>query len=223
MFLLVYRIKDRFRLFKDRFRLWFGFRGLRGSEVVEKVFKILTKNVTMEVFFPTTEEPIGAFALIADDSDDHRTRRGYMRYLSFRIITLGSQQFALGLGTAWGSYPARPYENDIMILKVPQAIKDVEICKWLEETVPSNRIFRSSVILGMELGELRFPGTAWWWLSEKLLVKDFFRIEKKMSELMVTRQGKYNKKIVGAIARLVFIRLNEWEDHETYEKATRKI
>ncbi len=208
---VIYRIKDRFRL-----RL--GFRGLRGHEVVEGVFKILTKNTVMEILFPNTEEPeyAGVFTLIADDSDYHRIRRGFMRYKSFSIVALNSQQFAIGLGTAWGDYPADPYKNDIMILRIPQIEGSMaEICEWLKKNVPSNRGFRGSVILSMADEELGFP-TAWRWLSERLA--DFTRVKKATDKRfiaattlkpVVTRRAEYNRKVVSAIARLILARLNE--------------
>lgn len=213
-----FRVKHAVYRIKDKFRLRFGFRGLRGHEVVEEVFKILTKNTVMEILFPNTKEPeyAGVFALIADDSDYHRIRRGFMRYKSFSIVALNSHQFAIGLGTAWGDYPADPYKNDIMILKMFQIEGSMaEIYEWLKKNVPSNRGFRGSVILSMRDGELGFP-IAWQWLSERLA--DFIRVEKATDKRfiaattlkpVVTRRAEYNRKVVSVIARLILARLNE--------------
>ena len=90
---------------------------------------------------------------IADDSDWHRTRKGYMRYEKVDIFDFG-KQWLLGCGENCGSYPARPYDSDILALEISNENKPINIQKEIEEKIHLSSYFRNSLIYGYADGNL---------------------------------------------------------------------
>jgi hypothetical protein len=91
---------------------------------------------------------------MANDSDWHRTRIGYMGYDSVIVISVNGQNWALGLGKACGAYPADPYDCDIIALPVDPTGKDVaqlraEISALIEESTH----FRNSLVYVLDGGD----------------------------------------------------------------------
>lgn len=105
------KIKNAFDALKKKLALK---KELFASEVLEKTLKELAKkHPNRRVIF--LEE---VSTTIAVDSDAHRIRRGYMKYKEVRIFQFNGRYWALGLGKACGSYPARPYQSDIIAIEV---------------------------------------------------------------------------------------------------------
>ena len=101
--------------------------------------------------------PHKATSEIANDSDWHRTRVGYMGYESVILVQIGEKCWVFGCGGAYGSYPADPYSSDIIVLSVsldgkPDKELAQEICKAIERT----EYFSDSVICGLADGCLCF-------------------------------------------------------------------
>ncbi len=111
-----------------------------------------------------------AHITIADDSDHHRSRTGYMSYDSARIITLNDQNWLLALGEKTGDYPGSQYKGDIFALPA-KGLEDLS-----EEDLPdiikggiSGRLnnpllnlfgrmpFFNSLIIAMSKGYVNFP------------------------------------------------------------------
>lgn len=132
------------------------------GEILNLTFKKIKKRYgEQEIIFPSY-----TLSLIADDSDYHRTRQGFMRYDSVvLIISLGDKFWALGKGRAWGGYPADPYNNDILVLELENSLKnesDQKIAENIMERINRycNRRFRNSIIAARKSGHL-FIGKRW--------------------------------------------------------------
>ncbi|MFA4999132.1 MAG: hypothetical protein WC519_00055 [Parcubacteria group bacterium] len=57
--------------------------------------------------------PTDPTAEIANDSDVHRTRIGYMRYTHVALVKVQGENFLLARGIKHGQYPAEPYDSDL--------------------------------------------------------------------------------------------------------------
>lgn len=103
--------------------------------------------------------------MIADDSDYHRSRSGYMAYHTLRITQFGGNQFLMGLGYKAGDYPGKEFAGDI--IAVPSSIpSDVinnspreKLTQLVKETFYhlAGDFFRPSLVIAMADGRLVFP------------------------------------------------------------------
>ncbi len=124
-------------------------RKLFASEVLEKTLEALAKKYPNEqIVFPDKVSTV-----VAEDSDPHRTRRGYMGYRKVKIFQFNGRHWVLGLGEAWGSYPARPYGGDIIAIEVlPDESVSAE--KIAEKIQIEGFGFNSSLIIARTDGTL---------------------------------------------------------------------
>lgn len=100
--------------------------GLNVRELLKETYSILQKRYNpQQIILPRR-----ALAEIADDSDLHRIRVGYIRYESAGLFQLDGKTWAIARGEKWGSYPAEPYDSDILALeflvegKTPEQIQE---------------------------------------------------------------------------------------------------
>jgi hypothetical protein len=93
-----------------------------------------------------------AFSVIADDSDWHRSRTGYMKYNKADVFDFG-KSWALGIGEKAGSYPARPYDSDIIALELSQC-EPMQIQKEIGEKIAASSYFENSLVFGYADGNL---------------------------------------------------------------------
>jgi len=97
----------------------------------------------------------GVLAEIADDSDWHRTRTGYMLYRSAKIVDIGGRRWAIARGESSGDYPARPFDSDIVAVSVPPGRKvDARLKAEVMEAIRRSSYFRSSLVVAMADGNL---------------------------------------------------------------------
>ncbi|MDP3992205.1 MAG: hypothetical protein Q8P79_01710 [Nanoarchaeota archaeon] len=85
--------------------------GISGGELLQRVYDCLFYEQVEEVV--ELEEPV--CILVADDSDHHRIRRGYMKYVDGKVISLDEKNWFIGVGEPHGDYPADKYAGDIRI------------------------------------------------------------------------------------------------------------
>jgi len=135
---------------------------LKAHEVLARAFEQALPNVDAEPL--GIGEPVRA--LIADDSDDHRTRRGWMRYDELYGARVASRTYVLGLGESEGHYPARPYRADIVILSYQDPPQDL-LAQALLDVRHEAKFFRRSFLIAMRNGLLEVPRRAtvyaFWW------------------------------------------------------------
>ena len=117
--------------------------GISGHELLKRVFEDLKTRLNgREIKLPSK-----VMVEIADDSDWHRSRTGYMGYESVVILNVGGKTWAIAFGTACGDYPADKYDCDIAAVKISgneSSLKKLaeEICESLQR----NEYFLSSFI-----------------------------------------------------------------------------
>jgi len=89
---------------------------------------------------PFDPETVGIYSLIADDSDYHRTRKGFFKYSNGFFLPVKDQQWLVSRGVSCGSYPAHSYHGDIAA---------VPVLKTLDETIQqlSAPYFRNSLLV----------------------------------------------------------------------------
>ncbi len=115
---------------KKRYRITVE-RKLFASEVLERVFEELAKkHQNKQIIFSE-----GVSTIIAEDSDWHRIRIGYMGYKEVKIFRFNGRHWVLGLGKAWGSYPARPYKSDIIAIEIlpDESVSAEKIAEKIQE------------------------------------------------------------------------------------------
>ena len=121
--------------------------GLSARELLTEVFAELKKKFSgREVNLPEK-----AMAIIADDSDWHRTRTGYTCYESAVLLKIGSKEWAVAFGTACGSYPADPYNCDIAAVQI---LSNDQVAMAVYRALEGNDYFRRSIVVAMADGEL---------------------------------------------------------------------
>lgn len=94
-------------------------------------------------------------AEIANDSDWHRTRVGYMRYETANLFQFNNKTWAIARGEKCGQYPAEPFDSDILALELSVESKTGEQIKGeLEEMIRRSEYFRNSLVFGMADGRI---------------------------------------------------------------------
>ncbi len=120
--------------------------GIGVRELLKNTYDTLGKRHDhVDIIFPgrvTTE--------IANDSDYHRTRIGYMGYESVGLFHLDSKSWAIGRGEKCGDYPADPYDSDILALEYSSPDPQ----KIAEEIYRNSNYFGNSLVHGMRNGSL---------------------------------------------------------------------
>lgn len=150
-------------------------RKLTVRELLEKTYDNLGKrNPHREIILPER-----VLALIADDSNGHRTRCGYMSYKDVKLFKFGSKTLVVGRGESWGDYPARHYDSDLLVLELPADGKPLEeIQKELRTEITRSIFFENSLLYGRrEDGLLAIPPNN--------------RFSKKMQKLLVPKMSDF--------------------------------
>lgn len=158
--------------------------GLFVRELLKNTYdRLAERNPHQEIVLA---EP--ALAEIANDSDWHRTRIGYMKYEKANFLQLDNKNWAIGRGESYGSYPAEPYDSDILALelvydekkseKIKEKIRkgrtldlstisiDTEmpvIQERLKRGIENSRYFENTLVCGMADGHLATGGRSSWY------------------------------------------------------------
>lgn len=94
-------------------------------------------------------------AEIADDSDWHRSRTGYMGYESAALLRFSNKVWLIGRGEACGGYPADPFNSDILALELIVERKNPEqINDAARNAIQESTYFRNTLVYGMCDGNL---------------------------------------------------------------------
>ena len=81
------------------------------TELLQRVYDCLFYEQVEEMV--EFEKPIDI--LVADDSDHHRIREGYLRYTGGKVVALEDDRWFVGKGVPYGSYPADRYLGDLRV------------------------------------------------------------------------------------------------------------
>ena len=121
---------------------------LYAGQLLEKVYDRLKEELPCEeIIFPER-----MLVEIANDSDGHRHKIGYMGYDSVLFIKTEEKGLVIGCGKACGSYPADPYSRDILLLKVPLIEESPEQLSEIKRCMEISDYFKNSIIVAMANG-----------------------------------------------------------------------
>lgn len=125
--------------------------GLTIRELLENTYESLAKrNPHQEIIL---NKP--ALSEIANDSDWHRTRIGYMRYEKANLFNFSNNDWAVCIGEKFGSYPAERFDSDLSALKLTIEGKKPE---QIEEDIRNNfhryDYFQNSLVFGFRYGNM---------------------------------------------------------------------
>jgi len=134
--------------------------GLNVRELLKNTYSRLSeRHNPQEVVLPNR-----ALTEIANDSDLHRTRVGYMGYETAGLFQFNGSVWTIARGEAYGSYPADPYDSDILALEFElrrpiqggrtRKKTEKQIQEELGESISRSEYFRNSLIYGMADGNL---------------------------------------------------------------------
>lgn len=103
-----------------------------------------------------------ARSLIADDSDHHRIRRGYMAYRSAKIIRVGPRvdqnYWLLARGETDGAYPAAAYDSDLQAWPIEPPFEcGKRLAEMADTLIERACFFQRSLIVALSDGNLFCP------------------------------------------------------------------
>ncbi len=125
--------------------------GLNVRELLKSTYSTLTARHNPQQIVLANR----ALAEIASDSDWHRTRVGYMGYENAGLFQFNGKTWAIARGEKCGSYPAEPYDSDILALELLADRKTPEqIQEELSKGIGQGSYFKNSLIFGMANGNL---------------------------------------------------------------------
>lgn len=122
---------------------------------VKDLLTEVLKDIQEKMNGRLVELPNKALSEVADDSDGHRTRKGYMAYESAVIIEAGGRRWAIALGIAHGDYPAYSYSCCITAVPVSTELENED--QLIEQVYTELRdrwYFWSALIYAMKHGQL---------------------------------------------------------------------
>ena len=108
--------------------------------------KIGQRNSNSKIIFPNK-----VFAEIANDSDYHRTRIGYIGYENTRTFKFNGKYWAIARGEKCGDYPGDIYDSDILALELKSESTERE---ELERKISESTYFTNSLIFAKTDGHL---------------------------------------------------------------------
>jgi len=120
-------------------------------ELLDKTYERLEKKFEHK----TITFPGPALAEMANDSDYHRTRIGYMEYKKANIFRFNGKEWAVAIGKAWGDYPADPYDTDLSAIETKTEGKlEEQIQEGITKGFRGSNYFENSIVYGMRDGSL---------------------------------------------------------------------
>jgi hypothetical protein len=130
-----------------------------------------------------------ACAEIADDTDWHRSRTGYMCYKKVDLFNL-EKPWLLGHGKKGGSYPARPYDSDILALEFSSDGKEPRnIQKEIEDKIVASTYFQNSLVFGYADGNLGLN-------KEGRFGKRMMQLIKPNVQKFIAQKPEYNDEVL---------------------------
>lgn len=123
--------------------------GVPVTELISAVLQDLVKRFQGKEI--KLEKPVEV--MIADDSDGHRHRHGYMQYQSYFLVTVDGRKWLLGVGKKTGSYPGDQYACDLFAKPLADNVKVSDIASPDSDIYPGGW-FENSVLIGMASGQL---------------------------------------------------------------------
>ncbi len=194
--------------------------GLSVGQLFRKVFDALQQRLEGETV--VFERP--PRAEIADDSDWHRSRTGYMVYEAAFLATIGNDLWLFAFGNQTAGYPADPYAAELLGRKVraDENESPEERQQRLSETIGEASYFSNTFFVGMADG--RIAGTNYRYsqsslehlglLSEDDIVQDLeHRTDVLHADLrpVVSQARRYNEALAQRIVEAILASIRPQE------------
>lgn len=118
--------------------------GLSVGELLKNTYdRLAEKRPHQEIVLPHK-----TLSEIANDSDGHRTKVGYMGYEKANLFQFNGKTWAVSRGEAWGGYPADPYNSDILAIEIVLK-KEIKGSKFRKK---SNKQLADDIIKAIKRG-----------------------------------------------------------------------
>lgn len=174
---------------------------ISGSQLLKEILTTLTQNLNgVKLKF---EKEINSE--IADDSDQHRTKKGYMSYKEFTLFENNSKRWVLAFGTKSGDYPGDNFQSDLIAFSLPNKQNIAQMRKEIATIVPTKSHFKNSFIIVMYDGQLMMRKALTQLIGEKM--GEFIAKEAKYTENFnmngtrcVTSEVSYKKEAIAFFA-----------------------
>lgn len=166
--------------------------GISAGELLENAFQILCKaNSCRKISFSERVSVI-----IADDSDIHRIRQGYMGYKSVTLFEINGKLWAMSIGKAWGDYPAAPYHSDILAIEIlsPEAKNENDLVEEIQKRIHFDEYFQHSLVIAMKNGQIALPEN-----PENRFKEKIFESLGPISEKFIVQKLEVDKESISAI------------------------
>ncbi len=164
---------------------------LTADQVLNEVLALLLAKWENEA--TDLESPIRVE--VADDSDYHRTRKGYFRYNRLYVVTLPRHRWILGKGVNAGGYPADGLVSDLLARQLPSVLQADH--KTIIGVVTGSEYFSHSVMVVREGGEFAVAGSQ----QRQAEYRRLFRADAKE---VVASEGKVNTEVMTMSLEPVF-------------------
>jgi hypothetical protein len=188
-------------------------RTLSVHDLLRSVCRLLGRKLSRH----TLHFPEGVCTEIADDSDWHRTRRGFMRYRSAKVVRLGGKRWVLARGEKSGSYPADAYDSDIIAIRIADQGKvDAKLVDQVAQSIREGSYFKNTLVCGLADGRLACYERSLFAkpmaerlraLLNRLIAEDVKRDERYLSlsdlQPIVTSSMKYRPEAVRILAEII--------------------
>ncbi|MFA6355385.1 MAG: hypothetical protein WCW65_03100 [Candidatus Paceibacterota bacterium] len=137
---------------------------ISGSQLLQEIIATLTENLNgIKLMFKNTID-----SEIADDSDQHRTKRGYMSYKEFTLFEKNGKKWALAFGTKTGDYPGNNFQSDLIAFSITEKQTISEIKKEIAYVVPAKSHFKNSFMIVTYDGQLMMRTALTQLIGEKM-------------------------------------------------------
>jgi len=188
-------------------------RTLSVHDLLRAVCRLLSRRYSRHsIHFPE-----GVCTEIADDSDWHRSRRGYMRYRSAKVVKIGGKRWVLARGEKSGTYPADPYDSDLIAIRIADRGKvNAKLADQVAQSIEEGSYFRNTLVCGLADGRLacysRSPfadqmAASLRSMLERIIAEDVRRDERylSLSDLrpIVTSSMKYRPEAARILAEAI--------------------
>ncbi len=170
---------------------------LTADQVLSEVLTLLRakwKNEEMNFEPPIRVE-------VADDSDYHRTAKGYFRYNTLYVVTLPHSRWIIGKGTNGGGYPSDGLVSDILARKIPSTSPTDH--KTIARLVIQSEYFSHSVVVVRRGGEFSVAGS-------EARQAEYHRLFRAEAKEVVAEEGKVNTEVMTMSLQPVYDRDTLW-------------
>jgi len=107
-----------------------------------------------------------ALTEIANDSDWHRSRKGFMGYEEYNILELKNGLWVVSRGYKCGSYPGDEFIGDIIAIRLMEKNADATEIGYM---IRQGSYFQNTVIVGMAGGQIGTNGNVHGKILERML------------------------------------------------------